>query len=348
MPILDKNNINEVKRYDDFLKNNENVIHMYQSLEWAKVKGTNWKTEYVYLEKNGKITAAMQLFIRTFGKIFTMVYAERGPVCNIYDINTVKELIEEAEPLIKKYKAFVFKIDPSIPYSKELEDLYKSNGFNVKSDFKNILEPMHPIRNMILNIKGKTEEEILKGYTSKTRYNIRVAERKGVYVTYSQDEEDLKTFFELMKITAKRDGIVSRNYEYYKKLLNSFPKDSIRIYLAKYEDKALSGAIAVNYGHTVEYFYGASSNEKRNLMPNYLMQQNMIRWAIETNCHYYNFGGIFNTTMDNGLYRFKEGFCHQESATKFIGEIDKVYKPSSYLIFAKGVPFVKKLNMKFR
>ena len=200
---------------------------------------------------------------------------------------------------------------------------------------------------MVLNIEGKTEEEIVKGYSQKTRYNIRVAEKKGVKVRYSRDEKDLKTFYNLMKVTAERDGIAVRDYNYYKRVIDSFPEKNARIYLAEYNNEALSAAIAINYGKIVEYLYGASSNEKRNLMPNYLMQQNMIRWAIETNCKRYNFGGILNITKDNGLFRFKDGFCKQEGPTKFIGEIDKVYKPISYYTFTKLVPILKHIVLKF-
>ena len=346
MPILNKNNNEEMKKYEEFLKDNE-YANMLQAPAWAKVKEGVWNSEFIYLEENNKIVAGMLILIRKFGKVFTMAYSPRGPVCDLYDIDTVKKLIKEAEPLIKKYKAFVLKIDPAVSYSEELENMYKKNKFKVKTDFKDILELMYPIRDMILNIDGKTEEEIVKGYSSKTRYNIKLAEKKGVTVRYSLDEEDLKKFYELMKITAQRDKIGLREYDYFKKIIDSYPKENVRIYLAEHEGVALSGAIAINYGKEVEYYYGASSNEKRNLMPNYLMQQNMIRWAIETKCKKYNFGGIFNTTKDNGLFRFKEGFCRQEGPTKFIGEINKVYRPISYFIFSKLMPIMKHINLKF-
>ena len=102
--------------------------------------------------------------------------------------------------------------------------------------------------------------------------------------------------------------------------------------------------IALNYGGKLFYIYGASSNEKRNLMPNYLMQQTMIRWALETGCTEYDFGGVFEMDKSNGLYRFKEGFCHQEGVTRFVGEIDYVYKKSIYFAFVNLLPIYKKLR----
>ncbi len=343
MPILDKNNKTEVNKLREFFENSEYASY-YQSFEWAEIKTDNWKNEYVYIEKDGKIVGAMLILIRTMAKFFTIMYAVRGPVADIKDTAVMQELVKEAEPLAKKYNAFVLKMDPEIPYNEETANNLKNSGFKVKSDFKNILELMQTIRNMVLHIEGKTEEEIMAGYSQKTRYNIRLAEKKGVTVRYSNSEEDLKKFYDLMVITAKRDKIAVRTYEYYKKVMEVF-KNKARIYIAEYEGEALAAALTLNYGKKVTYFYGASSNEKRNLMPTYLMQQTMIKWAIETNCKYYDFGGIFNTTMDNGLYRFKEGFCRQEGPTKFIGEIDKVYKSFSYYIFSKVLPKVKKVML---
>lgn len=133
-----------------------------------------------------------------------------------------------------------------------------------------------------------------------------------------------------------------------KSLLNSYDENTLRIYLAEYEGEALSAAITLNFAGVTTYLYGASSNQKRNLMPNYIMQQHMIRWAIETGCREYDFGGIFNTTIDNGLFKFKAGFCKQEGPTKFIGEIDKIYNPIYYFIFTKLIPIVKDINIRFR
>ena len=347
MPILDKNDKKMMEKYEKFLRNNDQA-HMLQSPAWAKVKSDKWKSEYVYLEKNGEIVAGMLILIRKFAKFFSMMYSPRGPVCKLSDIETVKKLIQEAKPLIKKNHVFMLKMDPAVEYNSEIEKLYIENGFKVTSDFKDILELMQPIRSMILNIDGKTEEDIMKGYSQKTRYNIRLAERKGVKVHYSRNEEDLKKFYKLMEITAKRDDIAIRHYDYYKSIIEAYPEDCARIYIAEYEGEPLSGAIAINYANKVEYFYGASSNEKRNLMPNYLMQENMIRWAIETNCKLYDFGGIFNTTKENGLYKFKEGFCRQEGSTKFIGEIDKIYNGFIHFLFIKLVPVVKHIMLKFK
>lgn len=343
MPVLDKLDENQVKKYNEFVRNRKHTSCL-QDLNWAYVKSKEWKGEAVFLEKNGNITACMSLLIRTFARGKSIIYAPRGPVCNAYDITTIKELIEEIKPLAKKYNAFMLKFDPEVVYDEKLEALYKNAGFKVRNKDKNKHEFIQPIQNMILRLEGRSKEEIFKGYSEKTRYNIRLAERKGVTVRYSRSEEDLKTFAELSEVTASRDGITLRDYDYYKRLLDAFDEEHLRIYLAEHEGQALSGAIAINFGSKLFYIYGASSNEKRNLMPNYIMQQNMIEWAIETGCEEYDFGGIFETSKENGLYRFKEGFCRQEGVTKFIGEVDYVYDKLTYFAFVKLLPIYRKIR----
>ena len=130
MPILDINNKDEVTKYKEYI-NKSKYARLTQALEWADVKN-NWKKEIVYLEENGNIIASMMLLIQSM-KIggYNIMYAPRGPVCDIYDINTVNRLIKEAQPLIKKYKACMIKFDPQVSYTDNLNELYLSNGFKI-------------------------------------------------------------------------------------------------------------------------------------------------------------------------------------------------------------------------
>ncbi len=122
--------------------------------------------------------------------------------------------------------------------------------------------------------------------------------------------------------------------------------DVFRIYISEYEGEALSAALCFHYNDKTWYMYGASSNNHRNLMPNYQMQAEMIKWAIENGSKRYDFGGVFELNKENGLFKFKEGFCHQEQETEFIGEIDKIYNKPVYFMFSKFVPFLKNLKHK--
>ena len=346
MPILDFNNKEEVKEYEDFVLNRVGTSFM-QDLNWGKVKN-NWKHEAIYLRENGKIIAAMLLLVQKIPFNSTIIYAPRGPVCDVYDIDLVNRLIKEAEPLAKKYKACMLKFDPQVLYDEKLDTMYKkakykTTGYKPDPDF--LIQPGH---NMVLNIEGKTEEELMKSFAEKTRYNIRLSGRKGVTVRYSRDIEDLKKFYEIYKITTERDKIGCRDYDYFERMLDAYDERKLRIYIAEHEGEALAAAIATNVGGELFYVYGASSNVKRNLMPNYAMQMAMIRWGLETNCKIYNFGGVLNLDPNNGLYKFKVGFCREKGLEEYIGEINKVYNPIVYYLYTYGMPFMRKLGRKKR
>ncbi|MBR1884330.1 MAG: peptidoglycan bridge formation glycyltransferase FemA/FemB family protein [Clostridia bacterium] len=347
MPILNKEDKNEIKRYNEFL-NSSKYTRLTQSLEWGKVKN-GWESEAIYLEENSKIVAAMHVLIQKVPKLkYSLMYCPRGPICDAEDIDMIKKLIKEAEPIAKKYNAFLFKFDPAVKYSDELNRKYIEAGFKtsgINPNHDNVIQPSY---DAILNIDGANEEDLIKTFSEKTRYNIRLSKRKGVEVYYSRKEEDLKTFYDLYKITCKRDKIGCRNYDYFKRMLESFDEEHLRIYIAKHEEDKLSGAIAINYGPEMFYLYGASSNEKRNLMPNYSMQWEMIKWGLEKKCKIYNFGGIVFLNKENGLYKFKTGFTKEEGVFKYIGEIDYVYNGFIYFVYRNILPGVKRVKRFFR
>ncbi|MDF2865511.1 MAG: aminoacyltransferase [Clostridia bacterium] len=342
MPVLDREDNRQVAKYNKFLKDN-NASAM-QDLRWGKVK-SNWIQEAIYLEEEGQIIATMTILLNKV-PIFNsyMMYATRGPVCDIINIELVKKLVKEADVIAKKYNAFVLKFDPEFKSNEEIKKLYLKNGFNVLEGHS-VIQPRH---NMILDIENKTEEELLKNFSEKTRYNIKVATKKGVNIRYSRDKSDLRIFYELYKTTTIRDRIGCRPYEYFERMLDAYNEDELRIYIADHEGESLSSAIALNYGGKMFYIYGASSNEKRNLMPNYLMQWEMIKWGLENKCNNYDFGGVFEFTNENGLYKFKSGFCKQEGVTEYIGEIDKVYKPLIYFSYTKVIPSIQNIKKKLK
>ena len=198
-----------------------------------------------------------------------------------------------------------------------------------------------------VNVEGKTEEELLAGFHQKWRYNIRLAQRKGVSVRIC-GKEMVPAFSELMLTTGVRDGFVTRQPEYFANMLDNLGEHA-RLYMAfDPEGTPIAGTLAIHYGDKVWYLYGASSNEHRNLMPNYLLQWRMIQWAVETGCSVYDFRGVSgDISEDNplyGLYKFKKGFGGD--FTEFVGEYDLVLKRTAWLIAEKGSVLYKNLNAK--
>ena len=120
MPIVNKENTNEMQRYEEFVSS-YNGSSLMQSIYWSKAK-FEWIPEYVYVEEDGKIVAAMSVLLQKVPHIKSyMAYAARGPVCDIKNIELVGKLVEEVEKLREKYNIFMFKFDPNIKYDENIE-----------------------------------------------------------------------------------------------------------------------------------------------------------------------------------------------------------------------------------
>ena len=332
MEILSIKNYAE---YEEFLKNHPKG-HFMQSPQWANVKG-NWNYK-VAVERNdsGQIVGSIAFLIRRLPYTkYNIMYAPRGPVCDIHDTELLNKLIDDAKDLGRQFNACVLIIDPDVESEeKEYVKVLTDAGFKGK-DGKNF-EGTQPRFVFRLNVKGKTIEELMAAFHSKTRYNIRVAQKNGVEVKIVGKEE-AKTFYEIMLETGMRDNFVTRPLSYFENMLD-YLGENARLYMAYYEGKAIAGTLAAQYGNKVWYLYGASSNTYRNVMPNYLLQLEMIRWAVDTNCDIYDFRGVSgDLSPENplyGLYKFKKGFSGE--LTEFIGEFELITKPFVYKSMQKA------------
>ena len=322
------------KESTDFLENLERC-NFQQSIEWSKVKSF-WKNEIVLAEdENGKIIGSISILIRKIPVFGYMLYSSRGPVCDIYDEEVLSQLTEGAKQIAKKYNAFVFKIEPDIKSDDmDFRRIITSLGYKIKDDAKNFREEIQPRYVFRLDIKGKTEDEVFANFHQKTRYNIRLATKKGVVVKEGT-REDLKEFHKIMVETGSRDGFIIRPLEYFEKMYDELAPNHMKLLMAYYEDKPISGVIPIMYGNKTWYLYGASSNEHRNLMPNYLLQWEMIKMAIQNKSDIYDLRGVSGVVDENhpqyGLYRFKKGFG--ADFTEFIGEVYMPYKPLRYNLY---------------
>lgn len=317
-----------------------------QSYLWGKQKPM-WQWDAIAVRgEDGAIRGSLAVMTRKvpgIGRI--LMYGCRGPVCDLDDRETFSQLLDGAKALAKKYKSYVIKIDPDVPSSNAaFSSMLQSFGFRAKEGGKNFeaIQPRYVFR---LNVEGKTEEELLANFHQKWRYNIRLAERKGVTVRIC-GKEMVPAFSDLMLTTGVRDGFVTRKPEYFAAMLDNLGEHA-RLYMAfDPNDTPIAGTLAIHYGDKVWYLYGASSNEHRNLMPNYLLQWRMIQWAVETNCRIYDFRGVSgDVSEDNplyGLFRFKQGFGGD--FTEFVGEMDLVLSPVIYWAVEHGTSVFKELR----
>lgn len=279
------------EEYTRFLESNERC-NFQQSLEWAKVK-TSWKREVILAEDSSKkIIGSLMVWIRKIPIFGNIMYSARGPVCDVHNIEVLKQLTEGAKLLAKKYNAIVLRIEPDIKSDDtSFRNIMLELGYSIKDDAKNFREEIQPRYVFRLDTKGKTEDEIFKNFHSKTRYNIRLATKKGVTVK-TGTREDLKDFHKIMVTTGLRDGFITRPLEYFERMYDCLGPDHMKILMAYYEGKPISGVIPIMYGNKTWYLYGASSNEHRNLMPNYLLQWEMIKIALDRKSDIYDLRGV--------------------------------------------------------
>lgn len=326
--IMDKGNKASRKEYEDFVENHCNGNFM-QSLGWTGVKNS-WQYEVIIVRNSEKNIAGSALIlikkIPFLKKAF--LYSPHGPVCDYKDREVLKKIMEGVEILRKKYKAYEFIFDPCITEDdKEEIEIFKSMGFTFKADAPE-LSTIQARNNYVLKINGRTEQELLESFHKKWRYNIRLAERKGVQCLIC-GKESLDDFYMLMTETGKRDGFCIRSREYFEKMLDNLDRHC-RLYMCYYEGHPVSGAVAVQYAGKTCYVYGASTALYRNVMPNYLMQWNMICWAVKNGCWLYDFQGIpfykDESHPNYGVYRFKKGFNGE--VMTYAGEFSKCYNKS--------------------
>lgn len=321
--------------------------HFAQSSLWAKQKPA-WKWRAILCRgQDGRIKGALSFLIRKMPVVRkNMMYACRGPVCDLDDRETFGELVEAAKKLAKQEKAYVIKMDPDVPSSNtEFAKMLEDFGFKTRDTGKNFeaIQPKYVFR---LYLNGRSEEEVMASFHQKWRYNIRLAGKKGVEIRLC-GKEMVPEFARIMVETGVRDNFATRPPEYFANMLDNLG-DKCRLYMAFFEGQPIAGTLAILYGDKVWYLYGASSNVHRNLMPNYLLQWSMIQWAIENNCRVYDFRGVSgDVSEDNphyGLFRFKQGFGGD--FTEFVGEYDFVQNKLAYFIAEKGSLAYKSLAAK--
>ena len=322
------------EKYKKFLESHERC-NFQQSLEWGEVKDS-WIKEVILSEdEKGNIRGSLCVWIRKMPIFGNMMYVARGPVCDIHDKKVLEDIRKGADELAKKYNAFVLRMEPDVEKSDtEFRKIVEDLGFKIKDDSKDFKDEIQPRFVFQLDLRGKTKDQIFSEFQSKTRYNVRLAGRKGVVIKEG-NRDDLKVFHDIMVETGKRDNFLIRSLSYFEKMYDELAPEHMKLLLAYHEDRAIAGIIPIMYGNKVWYLYGASSNTDRNLMPNYLLQWTMIQEAIDRGADMYDFRGVSGVVDENhpqyGLYRFKKGF--NARFVEFIGEVYIPYKPLKYKLY---------------
>ncbi|MEP6775591.1 MAG: peptidoglycan bridge formation glycyltransferase FemA/FemB family protein [Chloroflexota bacterium] len=285
-------------------------------------------------------------------------YVPRGPV--YLDVQGTQEAEEafwkRVHAASKKRGAIFLKVEPNIVLTESLpkravDEKMAALGFRPSGR-------LQPARTWVLDIEV-SEEDLLKGMKPKTRYNLRLATRRGVIVRRAETGADLDAFHSLLETTGTRDEFGVHTFSYYEQLWNTFGpqgSDNLAILLAEHPDEAerskgpIAGLLAFKFGQEAIYMYGASDNRGREHMPNYLLQWEAIRWAKSRGCKVYDFWGIPDPPAEGdeegaevspinsrsglrGVYWFKRGFGGRE--IEYPGAYDYVYNPLLYRLWMR-------------
>lgn len=241
----------------------------------------------------------------------------------------LSELSKALKPLLPK-NTMVIRFDPEVTFTNlEDRDLFnyglKTVAWADKLKLKKNKVDIQPPDSTLVSLEG-TEDEILARMHQKWRYNIRLSERKGVIIKkYNGDSAEISSkidkFYELTKETNARDGNASHAKSYYRDLILSSAKQlkegkdvpEVNLYIAEHEGDEIASIVTLFSKTESVYLYGASSNNKRNLMPNHLLQWTAMKDAKAYGSKYYDMYGMPPEGKDenhplHGLYMFKANF----------------------------------------
>jgi len=311
--------------------------HVLQSWAWGALKDRfGWRVHRLAVNS----ALCQVLYRRLPAGLGTLAYVPKGPAVDL-ESDDMPALLDAIRPLARRERAICLKIEPNQADDPSLSERLRSLGFRPSS------HTVQPRRTIVVDLKGDPED-LLASMKQKTRYNIRLAGRRGVTVRPAS-EADLPAFYELMETTAERDEFGIHSRAYYEAVYRLFvPAGQGCFLLAEHEGLLLAALVVVAFGNVACYMYGASSDEMRNLMPTYLLQWEAMLWSKGQGCHTYDLWGVpdrdeemleegFTQRSDGlwGVYRFKRGFGGYLERT--IGAWDLVYAPLRYKLYEVAI-----------
>jgi len=336
--------IREIKNQKEWnsLITSQGLSQFLQSWEWGVFQESLGRKLFrlaLINEEKENILAQVVRMKLPFG--FNYLYIPRGPIFDETKNINYQEMINEVCRLTSDNKTIFLKIEPT--FLDNFVDPKKIEIFGqlVKTPF------VQPEQTIIFDL-SKREDDLLKGMHSKTRYNIRLAQKRGIEIktSFSVSDQDISTFLNLLKITSARDSFRAHPADYYRQMLKVLVSDNqsmvsdkffIRLYQAEYQGKILAANLVGFFGDTVTYLHGASSDESRQIMAPYLLQWQIILDAKKQGYHYYDFWGI-DEKLWPGVTRFKIGFGGKQ--IKFFGTYDYIISPLVYRLYRLTKKFI--------
>lgn len=304
---------------------NKVATHPLQTWEWGEFR-RQWGNEVVRLQvKSGKIIDSLQIVITRIPKTgFGIGTVLRGPM-------PTKEIVEALLKIAKEEKLIFIKLEPNYVIkkggmacadeTKVIEILKKAGG----TPGKTLFTPT----SFWIDLT-KDEDEMMKSFHSKTRYNIRYAKRKGVEVAEDNSDKAFERYIELTGETVERQGFYAHSEKYHRLMWKYLNQSRItnhespiaRLLTAKYKGEIITCWIVFVWHDFLYYPYGASSNKYKNVMSNNLMMWEAIRYGKKLGLKTFD---LWGREPGKGFTRFKEGYNPQ--VVEFLGTWDLVTSP---------------------
>ncbi|MFZ4648225.1 MAG: lipid II:glycine glycyltransferase FemX [Patescibacteria group bacterium] len=262
------------------------------------------------------------------------LYFPRGPIFPENEPEKKEILAEIFEKKISSNLVFV-RVEPNFADFNFLNEFCRIKGIQAEKSIN-----LQPQKTLVLDLK-KDLVVLEKELSQKTRYNIRLAEKKGVKIVKGIKDQ-FSEFWRLMKLTGERDNFGIHTKGHYEKLI-SLGGDNLELWLAEFEGQVIAAGIFCFFGSQSVYLHGASDNKFRNLMAPHLLQWTIIKEAKKRGCLFYDFYGIDEEKWP-GVTRFKKGFGGE--VLEYPGTYDLVLKPNFYYLY-QGMRFVLRKLRKF-
>ena len=328
------------EEWDDFV-NAHPQGHMLQSWGWSELKATSdWHPLQLALWDTScnRIVAAALVLRRTAPhaplRLGHLAYIPKGPVLDWSDELLCDTFFAQLHACLRREGALALRLEPNWEGNEDviLNRMRKQKMHKVQA--------VQPLRTIMLDITPD-DTTLLAQMKEKWRYNVRLASRKGVTVRVAETIEDVQAWYRLLETTGERDQFGIHTLAYYIQVWRTFAaSDTVRLLLAEFNEQLLAGIFVSVFARQALYLYGASSNEQRQLMPNYLLQWEAIRWAKSCGTHSYDFWGIPETEAEDeamaGVYRFKRGWGGH--VVQFPGCYEYIYRPLAMRIAEKFLP----------
>lgn len=320
--------VTDAAEWDAFLLSQNG--HILQSYAWGELKRKfGWRAERVVWREGGMPNGGAQILYRRLAPALTVAYVPRGPVADKENVGAFLAGIKEHA---RTRGAFLLKLEPDWIRGDEREVALREGGARATT------ETIQPAATIQIDLTADAET-MLARMKPKWRYNIRLAEKKGVVVR-AGDTSDFAAFHALMRMTGERDRFAIHGADYYRKAFELWDASGyVRLFVAEYEKQALGMIFVTAFAREAIYLYGASSNAERNRMPNHALHWAAMKWAKERGCARYDLWGIPETAADTGedanlpssLYQFKQGFGGE--TVRYTGAWDFVFDPVKYRVY---------------